>query len=153
MEPSCDTLYVLSKELQKKPLIIRNPSIQTMDPEKFLFLSIVTDRYYFMEIVTKTYNFGTKEGFPRINLVYDRQVNETHRSIVYNGDYTIKEDIQMNYIPLNQDIASCHIIPAHELVVAYQKGWLKEGRLKEISATLDDESNPVLMFYKHKKKE
>ena len=87
MEPSCDTLYVLSKELQKKPLIIRNPSIQTMDPEKFLFLSIVTDRYYFMEIVTKTYNFGTKEGFPRINLVYDRQVNETHRSIVYNGDY------------------------------------------------------------------
>ena len=41
----------------------------------------------------------------------------------------------------------------YELVVAYQKGWLKDGQLKEISATLDDESNPVLMFYKHKKKE
>ena len=153
MEPSCDTLYTLSPDLVKKPFIVREPSIQNMTPEVFLFLSIITDRYYFMETVKREYDFADKKGYPSTNLVYDKEENKIYRSIVYNEDYTIKEDVQMNYIPLNQDIASCHIIPAHELVVAYQKGWLKEGRLKEISATLDDESNPVLMFYKHKKEE
>ena len=153
MEPSCDTLYTLYSDLVKKPFIVREPSIQNMTPEVFLFLSIVTDRYYFMETVKREYDFADKKGYPSTNLVYDQEENKTYRSIVYNGDYNIKKDVQMNYIPLNQDIASCHIIPAHELVVAYQKGWLKDGRLKEIAATLDEESNPVLMFYKHKKEE
>ena len=35
------------------PLIIRTPSIQSMVPEVFLCPSIVTDDFYFMEIVKK----------------------------------------------------------------------------------------------------
>lgn len=60
----------------------------------------------------------------------------------------------MNYYPINREIASCHILPilpAHELVTAYKQGQLK-GRLKEVAANLNEESNPVLMFYKYKQK-
>jgi hypothetical protein len=35
-------------------------------------------------------------------------------------------------------------------VESYKKGELK-GRLKEIAAELDEESNPVIMLIKHKK--
>lgn len=52
-EPSSDTLYTLTPDLRKKPFIVREPSIQTMNPEQFLFLSIVTDRYYFMETLVR----------------------------------------------------------------------------------------------------
>jgi len=41
-------------------------------------------------------------------------------------------------------------LKAHELVEAYEKGQLK-GKLKEIAATLDEESNPVIMLAKYKK--
>lgn len=150
-EPSSDTLYTLSSDLSKKPFIVREPSVQSMTPEVFLFLSIVTDRYYFMEVVKKEYDFSDKRGYPSTHLVYDKQDNNVYRSLVHNGDYNIKEEVMMNYFPINQNIASCHVIPAHELVVAYQKGWLKEGRLKEIASTLGEEDNPVLMFYKYKK--
>lgn len=150
MEPSSDTLYTLSPDLSKKPFIVRTPSIQTMQPEKFLFLSIVTDRYFFMQTLVREYDFGTNDGYPSTNLVYDRQENAVFKCTVYNGDYTVKKEAQMNYMPINSEVASCHIIPANELVVAYKRDRLK-GQLKEIAAGLDEESNPVLMFYKYKK--
>ena len=37
-----------------------------------------------------------------------------------------------------------------DLVEAYEKGQLK-GKLKEIAANLDEESNPVVMLLKKKK--
>lgn len=53
IEPSSDTLFTFSSDLQLKPFIIRKPSIESMNPETFLFISSVTDRYCFMEIVEK----------------------------------------------------------------------------------------------------
>lgn len=43
-----------------------------------------------------------------------------------------------------------HITPKQHVAPSYKKGQLK-GRLKEIAATLDEESNPVIMLIKHKK--
>ncbi|MDR1201299.1 MAG: hypothetical protein LBL58_06680 [Tannerellaceae bacterium] len=43
-----------------------------------------------------------------------------------------------------------YLTEAFSLVEAYGKGQLK-GKLKEIAATLDEESNPVIMLIKHKK--
>ncbi|MDR1557950.1 MAG: 6-bladed beta-propeller, partial [Tannerellaceae bacterium] len=42
-------------------------------------------------------------------------------------------------------------LDAYQLVENYKKGKLKEGKLKEIAATLDEDSNPVIMLAKHKK--
>ncbi|MCD7914873.1 MAG: hypothetical protein LUG96_06185 [Tannerellaceae bacterium] len=50
----------------------------------------------------------------------------------------------------NEEIAFMTRLGAYNLIEAYEKGELK-GRLKEIAAELDEESNPVIMVAKHKK--
>ena len=50
----------------------------------------------------------------------------------------------------NDEIALVQKLEAYELVEAYEKGKLK-GKLKEIAAGLNEESNPVLMLIKYKK--
>lgn len=149
-EASSDTLFSFLPDCSIKPFIVRTPSIQSMNPEIFLFLSVITDRYYFMEIVEKKYDFGTQDGYPRTNIMYDKQEKATFKYTVYNGDYSNKKQVYMNSIPVNSEIATRHILPANELVEAYEKGQLK-GRLKEIAAELNEESNPVIMLVKHKK--
>lgn len=52
--------------------------------------------------------------------------------------------------PRNPEIAICQTLDAPDLVEAYEKGQLK-GKLKEIAANLDEESNPVVMLLKKKK--
>jgi hypothetical protein len=56
----------------------------------------------------------------------------------------------MNWLrPVNHEIESWQPLEAHRLVEDYEKGELK-GKLKEIAATLNEESNPVIMLIKHK---
>ena len=50
----------------------------------------------------------------------------------------------------NDEIALVQKLEAYELVEAYQKGKLK-GKLKEIAAGLEEDSNPVLILIKYKK--
>ena len=54
-----------------KPFIVRMPSVQTQSPEVFLFPGILTDKYYFMQCVTKEYDFEKNEGMPSTPLVYE----------------------------------------------------------------------------------
>jgi hypothetical protein len=48
------------------------------------------------------------------------------------------------------EIAFLQKLEAYVLVEAYEKGRLK-GRLKDVAAGLDEESNPVIMLAKHKR--
>jgi hypothetical protein len=50
----------------------------------------------------------------------------------------------------NNEIAFWKVFDAVNLVETYEKGQLK-GNLKEISATLEEEDNPVIMLVKYKK--
>lgn len=151
MESSADTMYTfLFKERHLTPFIVRTPSIHAMEPKIFLFLSMVTDRYYFMEVVKKEYDFNRDSGFPRTNLLYDKQKDKIFECKVYNGDYITKKQVYTNWKPLTSEVVTCHALRAHELVDAYKKGQLK-GKLKEVAAGLDEDSNPVLMLVKPKK--
>ena len=149
-ESSSDTVYRYLPENRMNPFIIRTPSIQTMKPEIFLFLNILTDRYYFMEAVKKEYDFAKRKGFPIIDLMYDRQEKTIFDYAVYNDDYTVNKQVYMKSRPVNDEIASWQKLEAYQLVKSYGKGELK-GKLKEIAATLAEESNPVIMLIKHKK--
>jgi len=84
VEPSSDTVYMYSSDHKLRPFIVRTPPIQSMDPEVFLFLSVITDRYCFMETITKEYDFEKQSGFPSTNLMYDNQENAIFRYTVYN---------------------------------------------------------------------
>ena len=144
VELSADTVYGYSPDHTMKPLIVRTPSIGSMKPEEFLLLSIITDRYYFMEAVEKTIEFSFT------NIVYDKQENALYRYKVYNDDYNNDEEAFLKSRPLNGEIPSCQYLEAWKLVQDYKGGRLK-GRLKEIAAKLDPEDNPVIMLIKHKK--
>lgn len=156
IEPSADTIYSYSADLKLRPFIVRTPSVQSMDPEVFLFPSVLTDRYYFMQTVKREFNFGVDTDVPRTDLVYDRQENAIFECIVYNDDFLDNTPVNMWFKHLvlrevNDDkVAFAERIEASELVEAYEKGLLK-GRLKEIAAGLDEESNPVIMLAKYKK--
>ena len=150
IEPSSDTVYMYSSGHRLRPFIVRTPPVQSMNPEVFLFLSLITDRYYFMETIKKEFNFKTQKGFPTTDLLYDKQEKNLFKYTVYNDDYSNKEKVYMNYKPINSEILNWQPLQADRLVEAYGQGELK-GRLKEIAAQLNEESNPVLMLFKHKK--
>ena len=150
VEQSSDTVYKYQSDHKMIPIIARTPSVQSMNPEVFLFLGILTNRYYFMETVKKEYNFETHEGFPTTDLLYDKQEKAIFEYIVYNNDYSEKRAVNMKSLPVDDKIASWQSIEASQLIEDYEKGKLK-GRLKEIAASLDEESNPVIMLIKHKK--
>lgn len=143
-EYSADTLYKYSPDHILKPFIVRTPSVQSMNPEKFLLPSLLTDRYYFMVTIEKTMDFSTTD------LVYDKQEKALFCYKVYNADYTNKKEAFLNSKPLNSKILSFQYLEVGELVRDYERGKLK-GKLKEIAANLDEEDNPVIMLIKHKK--
>jgi hypothetical protein len=72
-ELSTDTIYTLLPDQTLHPFLVRTPAIGTMNPEVFLLLRLLSDRYLFLETIKNTYNFDTKSGFERTFLVYDRQ--------------------------------------------------------------------------------
>ena len=148
-KPSSDTIFRYMPDNTMAPFIVRTPSIQSMDPAVFLFPGIVTDRYYFMQTVKKVYDFNKQEGFPTTDLVYDSHEKMIYNVTIYNGDYN-KKTVDMAMRAVNSD--TFHVfLEAFELVEAYEKGELKDGKLKEIAAKLHAEDNPVIMLIKHKK--
>ena len=100
----------------------------------------------------KEVNFTTFKGFPNTDLMYDKQENAIFQYTVYNDDYSKKKQVSLGQEiegTVDQKIATCYSLDAPELVEAYEKGELK-GKLKEIAAELDEESNPVVMLVKYK---
>ena len=150
VEQSADSVYFYLPDHTMKPFIARTPSIQSMDPETFLLMGALTKDYIFMETVIKKGDLIKQTGLPSTYLVYDRASKTIFNQTVYNDDYTVKTKVAMHTHPINNEITNYQILNANNLVESYSEGKLK-GRLKEIAATLDEESNPVIMLAKQKK--
>ena len=150
LEPSSDTIYTLMPDYSLRPFIVRTPPVHTMNPESFLILKLISDRYYFMESVKNVYDFSKEEGFPRTYFVYDTQEKDFFRYIIYNGDYSYKKEFYMSMLtPINFKGELWATINAFELCKDYEKGKLK-GKLKEVAATLGEDDNRVVMLVKHR---
>ena len=151
LELSSDTVYTYLPNYKLRPFIARTPPIHSMNPKVFLLLNLFSDRYYFMETMKGEYDKKTETGFPRTPFMYDRQEKVFYKYAVYNGDYSIKKEIDLNELmPINHEIETWQLLESFQLVEDYKKGILK-GKLKEIAAKLDEEDNPVIMLIKHKK--
>ena len=151
LEPSSDTIYTLMPDYSLRPFIVRTPPVHTMNPESFLTLKLVSDRYYFMESIKNVYDFSKEDGFPRTYLVYDTQEKDFFRYIIYNGDYSYKKEFYMVMLtPINSKGELWATINAFDLCEDYKKGKLK-GKLKEVAATLGEDDNWVIMLVKHRK--
>ena len=150
-EHSSDTVFRYLPDDNLIPFMVRIPSIQSMNPEVFLFPRMLTERYYFIETIKKEFDFKKRNNnFPRNQLVYDCQDKKIYEYIVYNEDFTNKRTVDMVRPAMSSEIAYWQVFEAYELVELYEKGELK-GKLKEVAAQLDVDSNPVIMAVKHKK--
>ncbi|MCD7916224.1 MAG: 6-bladed beta-propeller [Tannerellaceae bacterium] len=147
---SSDTIYNYSPDYNLTPLMVRTPSIHFMESEVFLFLNIATDRYYFMQTMKKEFDFEKRKGFPLTNLVYDKEAKSIFKYTVYNDDFSGKKQVYLSSRPGTHEIATWQSLDAPNLVETYENGQLK-GKLKEMAAKLDEESNPVIMLVMHKK--
>ena len=139
LEPSSDTIYTLMPDCSLRPFIAKTPPVHTLDPEFYLILKLVSDRYYFMESIKNVYDFRKEEGFPKTYFVYDTQEKDFFSYIIYNGDYSYKKELYM-----------VMFTPIFELCRDYEKGKLK-GKLKDIAAKLGEDDNRVIMLVKPKK--
>lgn len=155
IEPSADTIYTYSASRGLMPLIVRTPPVNEMDPEVFLFPTIFTDRYVFMQAVERSFNFGVDKDVPRTNLIYDKTEQTAYEGEVINRDF---EGTPVNLwfahrviMEFNDDeIAFATRLEAPDLVDALNDGKLR-GPLKEIASRLDEEDNPVILIAKYKK--
>ena len=155
IEPSADTIYTYSASRGLMPLIVRTPPVNEMDPEVFLFPTIFTDRYVFMQAVERSFNFGIDKDVPRTNLIYDKTEQTAYEGEVINRDF---EGTPVNLwfahrviMEFNDDeIAFATRLEAPDLVDALNDGKLR-GPLKEIASGLDEEDNPVILIAKYKR--
>lgn len=150
VEFSSDTIYQLLPDNSLSPFIVRTPSVDDMNPEVFLMIRLLADRYIFMETVKNEYDFEKNTGFPRTFLMYDKKENAFFNYKVCNGDYRSEKEIYMNVLrPLDGKIAAWDELEAADLLESLEKDELK-GELKEIAEGLTEDSNPVIMLVKHR---
>lgn len=148
VETSSDTVYnYIPKENKLIPFLVKKP---TVDPEVFLTMWTLTDRYYFFITMKKEFDFTKGRGFPLTGLMYDKQENAVFEPNVINGDFIKRKKVGMISHPLNNEFAAFQNLEAYQLVEAYKKDELK-SKLKEIAAELKEGSNPVIMVMKYKK--
>ena len=150
MDASSDTLYNYTQDGGLKPLIVRTPSTHTMKPELFLYLGICTDRYCFMQTSENKFDFEKGSGFNTNELMYDKDEKAVYQATVLNKDYLEKRPVAMTAKSINRDIEGVTSLNAPMLVELYQKGQLRDGKLKEIASKLNEEDNPVIMLMKRK---
>ena len=144
-ETSSDTVYRYAPDNSEPiPFLAKRP---TVDPEMFLSMGVVTDRYYFMQAIEKKFNFEKRRGFASIGLMYDKQENAVFNPVVLNADNSKNVDLFSR--AGDGEVATFQNLSADRLLDAYQNGELK-GRLKEIAAGLNEESNPVIMVIKYR---
>ena len=144
--PSSDTIYRHLPDGSAHPYIVRTPSVNSMNPEIFLFPKMVTERYDFLTCITK--KMKQNFSFPSTDIIYDKQDKSTYTYIIRNADFE-GSNVTLWDSSMNPEIVNYHTLYAHELVKANEEGKLK-GRLKEIASTLEEEDNPVIMFLRQK---
>lgn len=147
IETSSDTIYCYKpQENALHSFFMKTPS---KDPEVLVTMGTITDRYYFMQTIEEVFDFTTRRGSPNTELMYDKQEDAVFEPIVLSSDYAKEQKVNMVMHPINNKIASFQILPANQLVEAYENNELK-GKIKEIAAKLNEESNPVVLVMKYK---
>ena len=142
-----DTTYLLTSNLQLKPIGVRIPPVSSQDVPVFLLPVKNTPRYYFMSTIKN------EDSFPTKAYMMDKKTNQIYylKDYFKNKDYIglkVHLDIfgpsVLADLPNNVCVQSLNIT---KLCEAYEEGKLS-GKLKDIAANLKEDDNPVLMIIK-----
>lgn len=145
---SSDTIYQLHPSTHKvEPIMVRIPSLNSMDGERFLLnLEGITDRYAFLLRTNKEIK-GRADQYIQ-EWMYDIQTGEALLPIFKNEDYpSMKLDAHALIHCQGEDNCLFMKLEAFELIEALENGELN-GELKSIAERLQEDDNPVLMVVK-----
>ena len=145
---SADTFYVLDRNSNRKPYLVRQPSVQGQSDPIFVNAWIETGYGYFLSTVERKFDPESKDGFNQDYYVIEKGSQEIFRArMVHNEieDYEIRLDPGLLERSAN---ASWGVIslPAEELVEARDEGRIQSPRLAEIVREMAEDDNPVLML-------
>ena len=144
-----DTTYLLTPELQLKPIGVRTPPVSSQEVPVFLIPVKNTSRYFLMSTIKKEDRFSTKA------YIMDKKTNQIYYLEKYckNKDY-VGDKVHLDMygpavsanLPENVCVQSLNVTRLRE---AYEDGRLS-GKLKDIAAHLKEDDNPVFMVIKFK---
>jgi hypothetical protein len=144
-EPGVDTIFHWNKTTGKlTPVMARTPSFNSMEYPTGLFYLCESSDYMFLQTVERKFDFETYEGFNRVPLIYDKRSGGIFEGQVVNGDfYDRPVGLQsMSGVPAGLYV---YFLQPYQLIVLHEQGKLR-GRLAEITPTLKEDDNPVMMI-------
>ena len=147
---SSDTIYRIDPSTHRTaPIIMRTPSLHSVDGEHFLLnLEGCTSRYTFLRRTER--NIKGRAAQHIQEWMYDIQTGETLLPIFKNRDYpSMKADAHALIHCHGEDNCLFVKLEAFKLIEALENGELN-GELQSIAKRLVEDDNPVLMKVKLK---
>lgn len=150
-EYSSDTVYRYTSDHQLIPVLVRKPSIQTMDPQIALHSWVETNDYYFLSTTKRVYDWKTDTGFPETGYMIEKSSGDIYQQKISNKEFAGKElIIDPSYIHHSSDSRTGFItFSTEELQEAHENGQLS-GELKEIAEKMNDDDLYVIMIVNFK---
>jgi hypothetical protein len=147
---SLDTIFRLTKAKELTPLVVRTPSVHASEPRTVWVSNLATEKFIIFakatldfELVRRTQSISTE------TFMHEFETGETSEVSFVNDDYPSGKNWEPAGVSIPTKNVAVSLIQASGLVEAYKEKKLK-GELEKVTATLDEEDNPVLMIVKFK---
>ena len=144
-EASCDTIYEVNSVGDLKPMLVRIPSLTSMEVPICLWVDYRSNDYIFMTARKKAWENNAMESK---SLIYDVRERAVYEGYLSNPDMSSSKKPRFvnfeNGHPVHYDYLSA--IRAKE---GFERGSYK-GKLKDVMETIDidEEDNPILIVYR-----
>lgn len=114
----------------------------------FLVAWIEAGGYYFYSTVEKRFAPETQEGFPQEYYLMEKNTGKIYKQHVVNEDVE-GQDIRLDPAVIERTLHADEgvlVLQADELLEYAEEGAIRSEALSRIAESLDEDSNPVLMF-------
>ncbi len=149
---SSGTVYRLSPEKTLHPVLVRKPSIQTMEPKIILNSWLEVKEYLFFSTNKLEVDWNAPSEFAEKGLLVEKRSGDVYQAIVQMNDYKGKI-LHLGPAVLSRSLRDTRTgfiaLPAAELSDAYAAGKLSD-KLKETASRLTENDESVVMILQFK---
>ena len=145
---SSDTIYMLTKNKDLAPILVRKPSVYSSSPFKTVLTSLLkTDKFIFLWRIAFDIAAILNNQNIYTSLMYEIETGRTYHVSFINDDFP-----SWTWIPSADNLEigknmTADLIDTALLKDAHDERKLR-GELEKLVETLDEEDNPVLMIVK-----
>ena len=143
-----DTFYVADRLQGLRPCLRRAESVHGIKEPTFLNVWVEAGGYYFYSTVEKRFAPETQEGFPQEYYLMEKNTGKIYKQHVVNEDVE-GQDVRLDPAVIERTLHADEgvlVLQADELLEYAEEGAIRSEALSRIAESLDEDSNPVLMF-------